>query len=171
MRSLRDILIERGVDVSAWKLGFPRGISGDGGTIVGEGIHSPIERGDVDRNVYVDIFDVAVLQTKYGMTSGATWADGDFDGNGTVDIFDVAAMQVNYGNGPHEEGWIATLGGGAPVTVPEPSTIVLAVLAALGMTVGWWRRRGSEDPLDSVVDRLPNRACTPPSGGDVGVIL
>jgi hypothetical protein len=74
-------------------------------------------------NGKVDIFDVAVLQTKYGMTSGATWADGDFDGNGAVDIFDVAAMQVNYGYG------VAS----APTPVPEPSTLVLGVvgLAAL----------------------------------------
>ncbi|MHB1036785.1 MAG: PEP-CTERM sorting domain-containing protein [Pirellulales bacterium] len=85
--------------------------------------------GDVDMNGQVDIFDVAVLQTKYGMTSGATWADGDFDDNGTVDIFDVAAMQVNYGYG------VAS----APAPVPEPSTLVLGVLGAIGITLG--RRR------------------------------
>ncbi|MHB1037748.1 MAG: ice-binding family protein [Pirellulales bacterium] len=66
--------------------------------------------GDVDLDGDVDIFDVAVLQTKYGTTSGATWADGDFDGNGTVDIFDVALMQTNYGEG------VAS----APASAPEP---------------------------------------------------
>ncbi|MHB1037533.1 MAG: PEP-CTERM sorting domain-containing protein [Pirellulales bacterium] len=76
------------------------------------------EAGDADMNGRVDIFDVAVLQTKYGMTSGATWSDGDFDGNGTVDIFDVAAMQVNYGHG------VAS----SPSPVPEPSSLVLAAM-------------------------------------------
>ncbi|MHB1034950.1 MAG: DUF7948 domain-containing protein [Pirellulales bacterium] len=76
--------------------------------------------GDLDHDGAVDIFDVAVLQTKYGMTSGATWADGDFDGNGTVDIFDVALMQVNYGKG------VASIPAAAPsadvldLAQPEP---------------------------------------------------
>jgi formylglycine-generating enzyme required for sulfatase activity len=74
--------------------------------------------GDVDLDGTVDIFDVAVVQHKYGMTSNARWKDGDFDGNGTVDIFDVALLQVNYGHG------VAA----APITVPEPSTLVLATI-------------------------------------------
>ncbi len=76
------------------------------------------EDGDVDKNGRVDIFDVAVVQTRFGMTSGATWADGDFDGNGAVDIFDVGLMQVNYGHGV----------GTGPMSVPEPSALVLAAL-------------------------------------------
>ncbi|MHB1034793.1 MAG: choice-of-anchor D domain-containing protein [Pirellulales bacterium] len=63
------------------------------------GTGATLEAGDANGDGRVDIFDVAVLQTKYGMASGATWADGDFDGNGTVDVFDVALMQVNYGEG------------------------------------------------------------------------
>ncbi|MHB1034471.1 MAG: PEP-CTERM sorting domain-containing protein [Pirellulales bacterium] len=88
-------------------------------------------QGDLDRDADVDIFDVAVLQTKYGMTSGATWADGDFDANGTVDIFDAALMQVNYGYG------VAN----SPAAVPEPSTLVLAGLGSLGLVGCALRRR------------------------------
>jgi hypothetical protein len=69
--------------------------------------------GDADHDGDVDILDVAVLQTKYGTTSGATWADGDFDGNGTVDIFDVALMQRNYG--------LAVVSPPAPA--PEPAAM------------------------------------------------
>jgi hypothetical protein len=96
-----------------------------------DNVHMAYEPGDADTNDRVDIFDVAIVQTKYGTTSGAAWADGDFDGNGTVDIFDVALMQVNYGYG------VAS----SPSPVPEPSTLVLAGLGVLGMAVGWGRRR------------------------------
>ncbi|MHB1034866.1 MAG: DNRLRE domain-containing protein [Pirellulales bacterium] len=85
--------------------------------------------GDVDLDYDVDIFDVAVLQTKYGAESGAGWRDGDFDGNGTVDIFDVAKMQTNYGQGV-----------AAANPVPEPSTLVLGLLAAT-VCVLWLRRK------------------------------
>ncbi|MHB1033640.1 MAG: dockerin type I repeat-containing protein [Pirellulales bacterium] len=91
----------------------------------------PLVSGDTDKDGNVDIFDVAVIQTKYGTTTGATWADGDFDGNGTVDIFDVALLQVQYGYG------IAN----APAPVPEPSAIVLAVIGLAGLALcgrhGW----------------------------------
>ncbi|MHB1035657.1 MAG: SdrD B-like domain-containing protein [Pirellulales bacterium] len=73
--------------------------------------------GDADLDGDVDIFDVAVLQTKYGITTGAAWADGDFDGNGTVDIFDVALMQVNYGTG------VAPAPAAAPETIPPAATV------------------------------------------------
>ncbi|MHB1034959.1 MAG: PEP-CTERM sorting domain-containing protein [Pirellulales bacterium] len=91
---------------------------------------SPLYDGDVDTDGDVDIFDVAVLQVKYGMTSGAIWADGDFDGNGTVDIFDVALLQPNYGIG---------VGTGSITAVPEPSSLALAVFG-LGALLAWRRR-------------------------------
>ncbi|MHB1033919.1 MAG: laminin B domain-containing protein [Pirellulales bacterium] len=86
--------------------------------------------GDADTNDRVDIFDVAIVQTKYGTTSGAAWADGNFDGNGTVDIFDVAMMQVNYGYG------VAS----SPSPVPEPSTLVLGGLGAM-LLLAWRNHR------------------------------
>ncbi|MHB9046797.1 MAG: PEP-CTERM sorting domain-containing protein, partial [Pirellulales bacterium] len=87
------------------------------------------EPGDADQDGDVDILDVGLIQTKYGLVKGATWADGDFDGNGTVDIFDVAAMQVNYGHGVESS------------PVPEPSTLLLVMVGVLGILIGWWRQQ------------------------------
>ncbi|MHB1035549.1 MAG: PEP-CTERM sorting domain-containing protein [Pirellulales bacterium] len=87
--------------------------------------------GDADEDGDVDIFDVSIVQVKYGMRQGAVWGDGDFDGNSTVDIFDVTLMQRNYGYG------VAN----APAPVPEPSTLVLAAMGLVAMAGCAWRRR------------------------------
>ncbi|MHB1034899.1 MAG: PEP-CTERM sorting domain-containing protein [Pirellulales bacterium] len=144
MRSIARVLQSYGLDLGNWRLQDAAGVSADGRTIVGMGVspegHAeawlarlpemvlPVA-GDTDLDGKVDIMDVAVLQTKYGVTGGATWADGDFDGNGTVDIFDVAAMQIHYGQG------VAA----APAPVPEPSTMVLAAIGLVALAA--WRRR------------------------------
>ncbi|MHB1037534.1 MAG: dockerin type I domain-containing protein [Pirellulales bacterium] len=140
MTDLNDLIIP----VHPWRITEATGIN-DAGQIAAIGrdafgvqhafLLAPIvpEPGDVDKNGRVDIFDVAVLQRHYGMTSGATWAKGDFDGNGTVDIQDVAMMQVNYGHG------VAS----SPTPVPEPSSLVLAAMGVLGIVIGWWRKRAA----------------------------
>jgi MYXO-CTERM domain-containing protein len=144
MQSVAKVLQGFGIDLGNWRLQDVAGVSADGRTIVGTGVspegHAeawlarlpemivPVA-GDTDLDGKVDIMDVAVLQTKYGATSGATWADGDFDGNGTVDIFDVVAMQIHYGQG------VAA----APAPVPEPSTMVLAAIGLVALAA--WRRR------------------------------
>ncbi|MHB1034571.1 MAG: hypothetical protein ACYC35_09115 [Pirellulales bacterium] len=91
------------------------------------------EPGDADQDGDVDILDVSVMQTKYGLAKGATWADGDFDGNGTVDIFDVALMQPNYGHGVANP----------TAPVPEPSTLALALC---GLAVVWCVRGLAPSP-------------------------
>ncbi|MHB1037530.1 MAG: alkaline phosphatase family protein [Pirellulales bacterium] len=119
----RDLGSPRVYDIGVTALDH-MGLAIEGLGLDGKVLDLPLfEDGDVDKNGRVDIFDVAVVQTKYGMTSGATWADGDFDGNGTVDIFDVGLMQVNYGHGV----------GTSPMSVPEPSALVLAALGLAGL--------------------------------------
>ncbi|MHB1037937.1 MAG: PEP-CTERM sorting domain-containing protein [Pirellulales bacterium] len=121
------------LDLGGLNLYYRAGSIAPGATIVANGgnlVPVTVYDGDLDLNGKVDIFDVAVLQAKYGMTQGATWADGDFDHNGTVDIFDVARLQVNYGAG------VAS----APSPVPEPATITLA-LVGLAAVLALARRR------------------------------
>lgn len=54
---------------------------------------------DIDANCSVDIADLAVLLSHFGMTSGATHADGNLDGDGDVDLNDLALMLSSFGSG------------------------------------------------------------------------
>ncbi len=53
--------------------------------------------GDINCDGFVDLNDLAIFLSNYGMTSGATWKDGDFDGDGDVDLSDLALLLANYG--------------------------------------------------------------------------
>ena len=53
--------------------------------------------GDSDFDGDVDLSDLGVLSTNYGMTSGAFWHNGDFDKDGDVDLSDLGVLSTNYG--------------------------------------------------------------------------
>jgi len=53
--------------------------------------------GDLDGDNDVDLADLAILLSNYGMTSGAEYEDGDLDGDGDVDLSDLAALLAVYG--------------------------------------------------------------------------
>jgi hypothetical protein len=56
--------------------------------------------GDLDYDSDVDLSDLAQLLGRYGMTSGATYADGDIEppgGDGDVDLSDLAELLGLYG--------------------------------------------------------------------------
>ena len=53
--------------------------------------------GDLDGSLQVNIADLAILLSHYGMTSGATMEDGDLDYDGDVDLRDLAALLARYG--------------------------------------------------------------------------
>jgi hypothetical protein len=55
--------------------------------------------GDLDGDGDVDLADLAVLLSNYGMTDGAECEDGDLDGDGDVDLADLATLLTNYGAG------------------------------------------------------------------------
>lgn len=57
----------------------------------------PTVEGDINGDGVVDLSDLGVLLSKYGMTVGATRADGDFDGDGDVDLSDLGVLLANYG--------------------------------------------------------------------------
>jgi len=53
--------------------------------------------GDLDGDNDVDLSDLAILLSNYGMTTGAEYEDGDLDGDGDVDLADLAALLAVYG--------------------------------------------------------------------------
>ncbi|NQU75392.1 MAG: PEP-CTERM sorting domain-containing protein [Planctomycetes bacterium] len=85
--------------------------------------------GDLDDDGDVDIFDWAVLQPHFGITSGAIYEQGDLDGDGDIDIFDWAIFQPMYGYGTSSE------------CVPEPATLSLLALLTAVTTLRRRRRQ------------------------------
>jgi len=53
--------------------------------------------GDLDGDRDIDLADLAILLSNYGMTTGAVYTDGDLDGDADVDLSDLAALLAVYG--------------------------------------------------------------------------
>ncbi len=82
--------------------------------------------GDANRNDTIDESDAAVLAATWQTLTDATWEMGDFNNDGAVNDIDATLLAANWG--------VAT-----SASVPEPSTVVLA-MAAIG-TLALLRRR------------------------------
>jgi hypothetical protein len=54
--------------------------------------------GDVNGDGQIDLSDLAILLSNYGMTEEAELEDGDLDGDGDVDLEDLAALLAHYGS-------------------------------------------------------------------------
>lgn len=85
--------------------------------------------GDFDNDGDVDIVDFGTFGQNFGLTGQPTDppVDGDFDGDGDVDIVDFGTFGQNFGTGT-----------GSGAAVPEPTSIVLLAMFAVGLFV---RRR------------------------------
>ncbi|MBI2824274.1 MAG: PEP-CTERM sorting domain-containing protein [Planctomycetia bacterium] len=93
----------------------------------------PTVDGDINLDGIVDISDVQNVAANW-LTAGPA---GDADDSGFVDISDIQTIAAH---------WLQTDGGGSGVAVvPEPSTLVLAGMAALGALV--WRPRAARRVL------------------------
>jgi titin len=53
--------------------------------------------GDANLDGMVDVVDLGILATHYGVSSGATWGMGDSTGDGAVDVADLGLLATNYG--------------------------------------------------------------------------
>ena len=95
--------------------------------------------GDLTNNGFVDFEDLTILLANWNKP-GATPAEGNLvDATTTpVNFEDLTVLLADW-TGPGPAGSPeAALGGEA---VPEPSTLLLAVIAVLGVSVGGRRRR------------------------------
>jgi hypothetical protein len=96
--------------------------------------------GDYNRDLVVDASDYTVWRNEFGSTT-SPFADGNFDG--TVDAADYTVWRDHFGESLVGAGFGALLGlsgggsagGGTFVVgvVPEPGSVVLALLASLGL--------------------------------------
>lgn len=73
---------------SAWRPSFESGGSPGARDVM---------RGDLNLDDRVDLLDLGVLQSHFGIAAGATRADGDISGDGAVSRIDVALLAANYG--------------------------------------------------------------------------
>lgn len=80
--------------------------------------------GDATLDGSVNVSDLAVLATHFGMSSGATWAQGDFNNDGAVNVSDLAELATNFGQ---------SLGGGG-LTADESAAMFDAALAQVEAT-------------------------------------
>ena len=83
--------------------------------------------GDVDSDGDVDAADILVWESGFGLSAGASLSDGDTDLDGDVDGVDFLNLQRGLGDAT---GLLATPLSTHASVVPEPSTPLLALLAA-----------------------------------------
>ena len=86
--------------------------------------------GDLDGDGFVGGSDLDIIRNFWGqaVTPGSK-LHGDPSGDGFVGGDDLDEVRAHWGEGT------------PPMAVPEPSTIILSLLGALVLAVGWWQRR------------------------------
>jgi hypothetical protein len=89
-------------------------------------LYGPALQADFDHNNYVDAADLALWQAGYGIAIGATYAEGDADGDGAVTGRDFLIWQREFGSG-------AVVPLSSLAAVPEPTSVLMGVLAAVGL--------------------------------------
>jgi hypothetical protein len=88
---------------------------------------------DFDTNLAVNQTDLGLWEGGFGTATGASKAQGDADGDFDVDGIDLLAWQREYGSslGPLQS-W--------STTIPEPSCLVLGLLASIGFQLRFTSR-------------------------------
>lgn len=99
------ILGPGGVPVSAWFVpgGTFSAMTWSEGLRIGAGVSELIELpppcpGDLNGDHIVDLLDLTVLLSGFGITGGATLGDGDVNGDGNVDLNDLTLLLAAFGS-------------------------------------------------------------------------
>jgi hypothetical protein len=88
--------------------------------------------GDANLDGTVNITDLSRVLTNYDKT-GMGWSDGDFNNDGIANISDLSNVLTNYDKSLDASAGIKP--------VPEPATLVLLSIAAIGIVGYAWRRK------------------------------
>jgi hypothetical protein len=89
--------------------------------------------GDTDGDMDIDLSDYTSLASNFAPGGTTfTWTDGDFDSDGDIDLSDYNALASGFAPG----------GYGSTSAVPEPMSIVLAILGLVAVMVTGLRRKG-----------------------------
>jgi hypothetical protein len=83
--------------------------------------------GDANGDLTIDVVDLGILATYYGITTGAKWQGGDFNGDGKVDVIDLGLLASAYGTTYADS-----------TVIPEPMSLMLL---SIGATAVLRRRR------------------------------
>src|SRR5690606_35247156 len=93
--------------------------------------------GDYNLDGVVDAADYTVWKTAFGATSStSSLLPGDGNGDGMVDAADYTIWRNNLG--ALSSAQLAT----TPASVPEPSNLLLALVAAVGAASSWRPEHG-----------------------------
>ena len=87
-----------------------------------------LKAGDVNNDGIVNIFDINMVSANWSPKPNADLYAGDANSDGIVNIFDINLISSNWSPA-------------GTTAVPEPSTIVLAVLGSLAIAWNYRRRR------------------------------
>ena len=98
----------------------------------------PMTPGDANKDGLVNVSDLGILSTYYGMEEGATWDMGDFNDDGMVNVSDLGILSTYYGS---------VSAGADSQTVPEPCTVLLL---SVGLASMLRRRRPREQKPCSI---------------------
>ncbi len=120
--------------------------SGINNDIVTGANNQAVRAGNANLSPNVDVGDLAILASHFG-GSGKLWQQADFTGNGLTDVGDLAVLASNFGQA--DPNWVVggsvTLpttpgaGGGSVAGVPEPTSLVMLMIA--GLSAALLRRR------------------------------
>ncbi len=106
---------------SSTPISFAAKEGGSGFVLEIDYIPAPLLEGDANRDGVVSAGDYASVQSNFGNT-GVAGIPGDANGDGVVSAGDYASVQANFGST-----------GSTDVVVPEPGSISLLCLGAIGI--------------------------------------